>query len=409
MVPSVVDAIDIEADAQLDPAIQFLQATASHALSPRAVCLTGATGFLGAYVLDELLRTTGAAIYCVVRPNDCGATIQRIVGQLHSYDLWKDEFASRIHPVEGDLAQPCFGLSKARFVELAATTDVIYHCAGWLNMAFPYPRLKPSNVIATQEVLRLAGLVQTKPVHFLSSMVVFFSEAHTGDDLLREDDAPRYHPTLKGGYSKSKWVADRLVAGARERGLPACIYRPVRIMGHSLTGAINDLSDVLPLLIKGCILLGKYPGFDIKVTMVPVDFISRAMVHFAGQESSWGHAYHFFHPAPIEWRKLMSIMQSLGYPLQEVGYDQWWRELKQRIQETDDSEGEKSFLATLMLALTAPHFLFFKRPPLDATNTRQGLEGTGIEYPPIDDALISRYVSYWQKTGYLPKLTDQCS
>jgi thioester reductase-like protein len=180
-------------------------------------------------------------------------------------------------------------------------------------------------------------------------------------------------------------------------------------MGHSLTGAINDLSDVLPLLIKGCILLGKYPGFDIKVTMVPVDFISRAMVHFAGQESSWGHAYHFFHPAPIEWRKLMSIMQSLGYPLQEVGYDQWWRELKQRIQETDDSEGEKSFLATLMLALTAPHFLFFKRPPLDATNTRQGLEGTGIEYPPIDDALISRYVSYWQKTGYLPKLTDQCS
>jgi thioester reductase-like protein len=146
---------------------------------------------------------------------------------------------------------------------------------------------------------------------------------------------------------------------------------------------------VLPLLLKCCVLLGMHPGFDIKVTMVPVDFISRAMVHLAGQESAWGHSFHFFHPAPIEWRKLMSIFQELGYPLEEVGYDQWWRELKQRIQETDDTNGEKSLLSTLMLALTAPHFLFFKRPPLDDRNTRQSLEGTGIVYPPIDSALIS--------------------
>ena len=405
---SVIEEINIEADGKLDPVIQFREEVSPHALSPRAVCLTGATGFLGAYLIDELLRNTGATISCVVRAEDSATATQRVVNQLQTYELWREEFANRIHAVAGDLAQPNFGLSQEQFLHLAANTDVIYHSAGWLNMAFPYARLKPANVKGTEEVLRLAGAVRTKPVHFLSSMVVFFSEAHT-DQLVHEDDAPRYHPTLKSGYSKSKWVADRLVAGAGERGLPACIYRPVRIMGHSQTGAINDLSDVLPLLLKGCVLLGKFPDFQIKVTMVPVDFICRAMVHLAGKQSSWGHAFHFFHPAPIEWSKLMSIFQDLGYPLEAVSYDQWWRELKVRIGDANDSTGEKTFLSTVMLALTAPHFLFFKRPSLDDSNTREGLAGTGIVYPPIDKALISTYLNYWQKIGYLPAPPDRFS
>jgi hypothetical protein len=73
--------------------------------------------------------------------------------------------------------------------------------------------------------------------------------------------------------------------------------------------------------------------------------------------------------------------------------------LKGRIQE---ATSEKNFFSTLLLALTGPHFLFFKRPPLDASNTYLGLKGTGIQYPPIDHSLIATYVSYWQKTGYLP-------
>jgi thioester reductase-like protein len=371
---SLVDEIDIEAEAQLDPAIQFNRPLSPYALYPRAVCLTGATGFLGAYLIDELLRETSATIHCVVRAGDSATAMQRIVNQLKTYELWEERFAHRIQAVAGDVSQPYFGLSEDQFRDLAASTDVIYHSAGRLNMAFPYARLKASNVTGTQEVLRLAGAVQTKPVHFLSSMVVFFSEAHANSELVREDDLPQYHPTLKGGYSKSKWAADRLVASARDRGLPACIYRPVRIMGHSQTGALNDHSDVLPLLIKGCILLGTYPGFDIRVTMVPVDFISRAVVHFSGQENAWRRSFHFFHPVPIKWRELMCIFQDLGYPLKEVGYDQWWRQLTQRIQATDDTE--RSFLASLMLALTAPYFLFFKWPPLDASNTLQGLAGT---------------------------------
>ena len=146
--------------------------------------------------------------------------------------------------------------------------------------------------------------------------------------------------------------------------------------------------------------MGQYPALNFEVTMVPVDYVSRAIVHLSGQKKSWGRAFHFFHPAPIEWRRLMAILGELGYSLEEVPYDQWWRELKHRIHKPAASN-HKGFLSTLMLALTAPHFLLYRRPPLDATHTLEGLEGTDIACPSIDRRLVGAYTSYWQQSGYL--------
>ena len=395
--------IDLVAETELDPEIEFLNPISPHALAPRVVCLTGGTGFLGAYLLHEVLNRTEATACCLVRGSDIETTYGRLVSNLSSYGLWRDEFAGRIRAIPvRDLAERQFGLGDDDYREIASSVDVIYHSAGSLNMAFPYSRLKATNVTGTLEVLRFAGAVRTKPVHFLSSMVVFFTDAHLADERLRETDEPRYHSTLKGGYGKSKWVADRLVAAAQRRGLPASIYRPVRTMGSASTGALNDLSDIFPLLIKACILLRKCPRLDLEVTMVPVDFVTSAMVHLAGRKESWGQAFHFFHPAPVEWARLMEILRALGYPLEEMSYGDWWQELKRRVSVVDDPTELRRFFSTALLALTAPHFLFYKRPPLDASNLMEGLKGTGLAYPEIDEALMGTYLTYWQKIGFVP-------
>ncbi len=395
--------IDFESEARLDASIQFPHPLSQNVLKPRNVFLTGATGFLGAYLLDELLRKTEANVYCLVRATDEAEATRRLVSHLRASGLWRESFASRIVPAVGDLERPLFGLSEELFRELAGKIDVIYHNGGWINMAFPYERLKPVNVTGTKEILRFAGMVCTKPVHFVSSIAVFFTDDHENGEVLKESDTPHFDPSLKGGYSKSKWVADRLVAAAQTRGLPTCIYRPVRIMGHSRTGESCDMNDILPVLLKGCILLGKYPAFNIRITLVPVDYVSQAIVHLSGQEKSWGRAFHFFNPAPIEWNALIGIFRTLGYPLQEVPYNHWWQDLKLRGRRNgDDTSDDKILFSKLLLAMTAPHFLFYNRPPLDASYTREGLAGTSIACPPVDQALIAAYTAWWQESGYLP-------
>ena len=396
------EEIDFESEALLDSSIRFQCPLSPHPVTPRNVFLTGSTGFLGAFLLDALLQKTEARIYCLVRAADRTQAYQRIAGHLRGYGLWNDSVGERIFAVPGDLSQNHMGLGRAEFTELAGRIDVIYHNAGWVNMALPYAQLKSANVAGTREVLRLAGAEITKPVHFVSSIAVFYTDTRENGSLLTEADIPVYDPTLRGGYSKSKWVADRLVARAQARGLPASIYRPVRIMGHSQTGAMNDTSDLLPLLLKGCILLGRYPAFDTKITLVPVDYVSRAMVHLAGQEKSWGRAFHFMNRTPVEWRRLMTTLRDFGYTLEEVGYDEWWRDLRQQVRRADTPLAHKRFLSTLIVAMTAPHFLFYRRPEMDSRYTDEGLEGAGISCPAVDDALIGTYLAWWQKTGFLP-------
>ena len=393
---------------RLDASIQFDHPCSPHALAPRAACLTGATGFLGAHLLHRLMTTTAADAFCLVRGASVDEAKRRLFDHLNALELWDEAFRPRIHTIPvHDLADRQFGMNDAEYHALAASTDVIYHSAGSLNMAFPYERLSRTNVQGTIEVLRLGAAEQTKPVHFLSSMAIFFTDAHVGDRVIRESDAPLLHDTLKGGYAQSKWVADRLVAAAMDRGLPATIHRPVRTMATAATGAMNDLSDILPLVLKACILLEKCPALDIEVTMVPVDLVTSAMVHFAAQEQSFGKAFHYFHPRPVSWVKLMEIIRKLGYRLEEVSLPEWKRALKQRASSREETRENAKFFADAFLALIAPHFLFYPRPPMDASNVTTGLLGTGIAYPEIDETLMGMYFGYWQGLGFVPAPPEQ--
>ncbi|MFZ4406136.1 MAG: thioester reductase domain-containing protein [Paracraurococcus sp.] len=396
-------AARILADTMLPDDIGFEAPINPHALAPRAVCLTGATGFLGGYLLHGVMTRTEADAYCLIRGADMEAAKARLVQHLVGYGLWDRAFASRIHAVPvSNLGDRQFGLNRRDYHDLAAKVDVIYHSAGSLNMASQYDRLRRTNVLGTLEVVRLASTGTLKPLHFLSSLVVFFSDAHTGDTLLREADAPRYDDSLKGGYSKSKWVADRLVAAAGERGLPVTIHRPVRVMGSAATGAMIDLSDILPLLIKACVLLGRYPDFDVPVTMVPVDCVTDAMVHLAGTAAAFGRAFHYFHPNPIPWRALMGLIRDLGYPMQEMPFADWQRTLKTAASVRGDRPEYREYFANAFLAVMAPHFLLYPRPPLDAANLEAAHRASGTSYPPIDRTLIGTYFDYWRAIGFVP-------
>ena len=393
--------VDLEAEALLDPAITFTAAPADSAVtaSPRRAFLSGATGFVGAFLLEEVLRTTAADVSCLVRADDPDAARRRVTDHLQSYGLWREEFSDRIQPVVGDLTRPLLGLTEAEFSDLAGTLDVIYHTAGSITSIYPYGQLRAANVLGTQEILRLASTGQTTSVQYLSTLAVLFTDAHIGDECLLESTLPLSDPSLKGGYAQSKWVADRLVLAAQDRGLPASIYRCVRVMGHSKTGMMNEMHDILPLVLKACVQMGKCPALDVEVTMVPVDYVSRAIVHLSRQTRSHGQAFHFLTPRPMPWPELMETIRSFGYPLEELPYHKWRHEVRLEASQSPD----KQFFMALLMVLQAPHYLFYPRPPMDTSHTREGLAGTDIVCPPAEPSLVGKYITRWQDVGYFPR------
>nr|VFK19042.1 MAG: thioester reductase domain-containing protein [Candidatus Kentron sp. LPFa] len=389
--------MDLRSEAILAPTIRFDKPLAENSIQPESVFLTGATGFLGAYLLAELLRKTAANVYCLVRCEHPDEGKLRLQNALRSYSLWKEEFSSRVIPVVGDLSKPLLGLSEAYFGELAGRLNVIYHNGAQISFIRPYSALKKTNVFGTQEVLRLAGLIKTKPVHFVSSMAVFLSQTGSPMGKVLETDIPEFNPGMKMGYGQSKWVAERLVMVAQERGLPATIHRAVRIMGDTKTGVMGNLDDSLCRLMKGCIQLGKFPALDIPVTFIPVDYTSQAIIYLSLKEDAFGKAFHLFNPHVASWKILFNKITSLGYALEEVAYENWLEELKRK----ESEEPKNKLYQFLLLFLRSPNNLFAPKPQFDARYTFERLSDASIFCPSVDK-LVPVYFSYFQEISYIP-------
>ncbi len=390
---------DFEHEIMLGEDILFSQPLNPHALNPRNVFLTGSTGLLGVFLLVEWLKNSEANVVCLIRGRDEEEARQRITGHLKAYGLWSESWSERLIALAGDVSQQDYGLGEKRFIDWAERVDLICHSAGSINMGHPYAKLKAVNVNGVVEALRMASIGSTKPLHFISSIAVFYSDAHPAGKILHETDEPKFDASIKGDYGKSKWVADRLVGRAQDRGLPAVIYRPTRIMGHSETGALNDTSEILPQLIRCCILMGCYPDWDLEVTWVPVDYVSRTVFSLSRKSDVWGKSVHLFNPYPIHWLKLMAYFSRHGYDLKCTTYDQWRREVRNRA---GQGMPDREFFAGILLAFTGLHYLFHTRPRFDNGELLKLFSADDFRCPAIDQDMVKSYIGYWQKTGFLP-------
>jgi len=391
--------IDLNAEAVLDSTIQ-LPAVPVKDLKPKSIFLSGATGFLGAYLLYELLVQTTANIYCLVRAENADEGKKRLQSKLESYFLWNETFRSRIIPIIGELSQPLLALSEQSFQDLANQIDVIYHNGALVNFVYPYHTLKATNVLGTQEILRLATHTKIKPVHYISTLSVFDSSGYFDGRIIRETEALNDSEGLFFGYAQSKWVAEKLVITARERGLPVCIYRPGTIVGHSQTNIWNP-DDFIFRMIKGCIQLGKWPDLNITLHLTPVDYVSQAIVHLSQQAESLGKAFHLLNSHHLQASQLFDWINSFGYPIQQTPYHKWQTELVNIVKSSQ--KNALSSLTSLFIEkvpceeeLTMPEmYVQGKVPHYDCKNTLNGLTDTSIICPPINEKLLGNYLSYF--------------
>jgi thioester reductase-like protein len=390
---------DPKAEAVLDPTICSENTSDQCTTNPSAIFLTGATGFLGTFLLYELLQQTQADIYCLVRSHSSEEGKQKLQKNLEFYSLWSESLSSRIIPLIGELSQPFFGLSPQQFDILAAKIDVIYHNGALVNFIYPYSALKKVNVLGTQEVLRLASRMKLKLVHHVSTLGVVASIDYPQLNSVREWSNLDYVRFPDDGYSQSKWIAEKLVTTAHYRGIPICIYRPGSISGHSKSGIWNT-DDFTCRMLKGCIQLGKIPTLDKAVEMTPVDYVSKAIVYLSRQDASLGKAFHLVNPQPLHLNKLSNWISLFGYPLQQISYDEWKTELSK--------SAENALTPLLPFFASRTEEQMPKTIQFSSQNTLDGLAGTSIICPSVNEKLLETYFAYFIRSGFLnsPQLKD---
>ncbi|KAF5861932.1 hypothetical protein ETB97_012331 [Aspergillus alliaceus] len=393
----------LRADSTLDDDITPYKVTASSIDTADTVLLTGVTGFLGAFLLHDLVEHTSARIICLVRFNepandDQPGGIARIRRNLLDLGLWRDSIMERVEILPGNLSRTRFGLSPNTFDELASRVQVIVHAAATVNLVYPYAALRGPNVGGTREVLRLACRGGAT-VQYVSTNGVLPSSGETGwpeDALLDVEQVPE---KLLDGYGQTKWVAEQLVLEAGRRGLPVKIHRAGTISGHSSTGAANAW-DLLTALIVESIHLGYAPNVDgWRAEMTPVDFVSKAIVHLATQNQADQTVFHLGDPNPLSMNSVFEALRELGYPTQPLGWDEWvgmWTQKRGPVK-----GGDGAFTVDILRS-GMPTVDFLRGiVVLDNAATQPFL--ADLERPQVGRALLETYTRHWFARGWLTR------
>jgi thioester reductase-like protein len=330
----------------------------------------------------------------------------KLIHNLQQYGIWEDQYQEqylkRLVPVVGDLSLPFLGITREEFDRLSANIDTIYHSGALLNYVYPYSALKSANVLGTQEVLRLACQTKVKPVHYVSSVAVFESSVYAGKVVSEQDSFDDWQGIFLG-YSQTKWVAEKLVKIARDRGLPVTIYRPPLIAGDSKTGICNT-HDFINLMIKGCLQMGCFPDVDYMLDMSPVDYVSKAVVYLSREETCIGKAFHLQHPQPASLKSLVEWIRTFGFKLEMVSYEEWQNKLANITDQENPLYTLKPFLLERWSKekITIPDlYLQSRRPVISCQETLAALKGSSIICPQIDSQLLITYTSYLMQTGFL--------
>jgi fatty acid CoA ligase FadD9 len=297
--------------------------------SPSVVFITGTTGFVGAFLLAELLTVypSNCKFVCLVRCESSMNPLDRIQNNMLFYQIWKENYEERIIPLRGDLAKSSFGLDNETYESLANQIDIIFHCGAAVNFVLPYSKLYGPNVCGTREIIRLATYTSNYiPVQYISTVSVLSNAIN--EEISIEKIPP---DDLVSGYAQSKWVAEKLITKASQLGLPVVIYRLGSISATTESGSCNK-NDIHTLLLAAIIKLGCYSETALHCHFdgLPVDFTAKSIVYLSSiQPDVYGKIYHVANPTNrVAFEDIIDGIHHCGIQLEKVSYEEWRVKLK---------------------------------------------------------------------------------
>lgn len=297
--------------------------------SERAFLLTGATGWLGVYILKDLLTSTSADIYCLGRAENETLLLKRIHDNAKSYDIsLSSAELARIKPFCGDLAKPGLGLNVKQRTDILENIEGIYHTAASVGVAAVYSDMKAANVDSVTELARLAIAAGNKPFNFCSSVAVLVKYNGSTFEIHKEETAVPSPEGLIVGYAQTKWAAESILLGLAEQGLPVKIYRIAHVLPDTRTHYAKP-NYIFESILAASLEAGVVPEWDKgRFYGIPVNIVSELLVESSLAHDNYTGVIHMDNHNPPDFSSLIQLMLEIKMgdkfiDADHVNYDEW--------------------------------------------------------------------------------------
>ncbi len=356
--------------------------------------VTGATGFIGRNLVEQLLEREGT-IYVLVREgskgrleelqNRWGADPERVVG------------------IVGDLSEPGLGISAADVARLKGEIEHLFHLAAIYDMTADAESQRVANVEGTRHMVEFAHAIDAGHVHMVSSIAAAGLYRGTWrEDMFEEAQELDTHP-----YFRTKHESERVVREECER--PWRVYRPGIVVGHSETGEMDKVDGPyyffklirrIRSTVPQWMPMPSIEGREINI--VPVDFVVRAMDHIAHTEGLDGRTFSLTDPNPLTAGRVIDVFARAAHaPESSVRVPAAATETVQPLLAIAVSKTPfaDAALNTVLADFGIPRsvLIYVNYPTrFDSRQTQAALAGTDIAVPPLE-AYAGKLWDYWER------------
>jgi NAD(P)-dependent dehydrogenase (short-subunit alcohol dehydrogenase family) len=355
--------------------------------------VTGATGFIGRHLVEELLRNRQGDVHVLVR-EDSRDKLDVLIAR------WPD--AERVKPVVGDLQQRNLGHDDAWVEEHRGRIEHFFHLAAIYDMTAADELNERLNVGGTRHAVELANALEAGHLHHMSSVAV------TGEfkGLFREDMFDEGQK-LPSPYHRTKYESERVV---REQAtVPWRVYRPSLVIGDSRTGEMDKIDGpyyffkliqkTRKALPQWFPLVGPELGWT---NIVPVDFVARATDHIAHEPDLDGQAFHLMAPKSQRSGEVINTFAKAAHaPHLAMRIDKRLTDAlpKGVVSLMMNLPALKNVRREILADLGLPeevldHVGFTAQ--FDTRDTERALRGSGIEVPPLE-GYADKIWDYWER------------
>lgn len=266
------------------------------------ILLTGATGFLGCNLLDQLLTLTDYSVYLLVRAPSAAEAFERINKKFKFYFNRKLDafYQKRLFIYSADIEKEYLGLSSKEYKTLTSKVDSIIHSAALTKHYGEYDKFYSINVVSTVNLLKFCQATQAKDFHYISTTSVFEQKHLMSSEqyIFTEEDLVSPIKHKENPYISTKRLAEKEVIRFRKQGINSNIYRMGNLVFMAKNNCIQENSDDNCFLsrLKFLLNLGVIAEEMNLEEISPVDLAAQAIIKLFDKKVSGNGVYHIFNP-----------------------------------------------------------------------------------------------------------------
>jgi thioester reductase-like protein len=258
-----------------------------------AIFVTGATGYLGSYLVAGLFREHRDKLNLLVRAKSEREARERLWKslQLHfEFPEFFENLNSRVRIFRGDLTEERFGLSDDDYHELVDSTDSIIHCAASLNRKSERQCMNV-NLLGALEVIQLARRAQNRNgLRRYSHVSTVAVAGRRQNEVVTEDASIDWARSDYDPYARTKKFGEHMLRQLLP-DVPTTIFRPAIVLGDSRFPQTTqfDMAQAFDVLAKLPVLPLRP---DDRIDIVPANYVGKAIVTIHQKDEPAHGIYH---------------------------------------------------------------------------------------------------------------------